>query len=122
MWYKRIILTGQREFFYKLKKSKEMNLEELLQTNANISLTVSLTDLRTYSNELIQRTKSELEAELIATRQESYLTRLETANFLKVDQATLWRWKQRSYLMPIEVGGKRMYRKSDLMRILNGGK
>ena len=99
-----------------------MNVEELLQTNANISLTVSLDDLRTFSNELIQRTKSELEADIVATKNEVYLTRLETADFLKVDQATLWRWKQRSYLMPIEVGGKRMYRKSDLMRILNGGK
>lgn len=99
-----------------------MILEELLQTNANISLTVSLDDLRTFSNELIRQTKSELEAELIATRQESYLTRLETAGFMKVDQATLWRWAKRGYLSPIEVGGKRMYRMSDVMRILNGGK
>ena len=121
MWYKRIILTGRREF-YKLKKCKEMNLEELLQTKANISLTVSLTDLRTFSNELIQRTKSELEAEITASKNESYLTRLETADFLKVDQATLWRWAKRGYLSPIEVGGKRMYRMSDLVRILNGGK
>lgn len=99
-----------------------MILEELLQTNANISLTVSLDDLRTFSNELIRQTKSELEAELIATRQESYLTRLETAGFMKVDQATLWRWAKRGYLSPIEVGGKRMYKMSDVMRILNGGK
>ena len=99
-----------------------MNLQDLLQSEANISLTVSLTDLRTFSNELIQQTKSELEAELIATRQESYLTRLETAGFMKVDQATLWRWAKRGYLSPIEVGGKRMYKMSDVMRILNGGK
>ena len=99
-----------------------MNLEELLQTNANISLTVSLEDLRTFSNELIQRTKSELEADIVAQKAETYFTRLGTADFLKVDQATLWRWAKRGYLVPIEVGGKRMYRKSDLMRILNGGK
>mgnify|MGYP000854542107 CR=1 FL=1 len=99
-----------------------MILEELLQTNANISLTVSLDDLRSFSTEFIRQTKTALEAELIATRQESYLTRLETAGFMKVDQATLWRWAKRGYLSPIEVGGKRMYRMSDLMRILNGGK
>ena len=99
-----------------------MQLADLLQTNANISLTITLEDLRIYSNELIQSTKKELEAEVIAQQNESYLTRLETADFLKVDQATLWRWAKRGYLMPVEVGGKRMYRKSDLYRILNRGR
>ena len=99
-----------------------MQLADLLQTNANISLTITLDDLRTFSNELIQSTKKELEAEVMAQQNESYLTRLETADFLKVDQATLWRWAKRGYLLPVEVGGKRMYRKSDLQRILNGGR
>lgn len=99
-----------------------MQLADLLQTNANISLTITLDDLRTFSNELIQSTKKELEAEVIAQQNESYLTRLETADFLKVNQASLWRWAKRGYLLPVEVGGKRMYRKSDLQRILNGGR
>lgn len=99
-----------------------MQLADLLQTNANISLTITLEDLRIYSNELIQSTKKELEAEVIAQQNESYLTRLETADFLKVDQATLWRWAKRGYLMPVEMGGRRLYRKSDLQRILNGGR
>ncbi len=99
-----------------------MQLADLLQTNANISLTITLEDLRTYSNELIQSTKKELEAEVIAQQNESYLTRRETCDFLKVDQATLWRWAKRGYLMPVEMGGRRLYRKSDLQRILNGGR
>lgn len=99
-----------------------MELSELLKTNANISINVTLDDLRTYSSELIDQTKQQLEAEVIAQQNETYLTRLEAADFLKVDQATLWRWAKRDYLAPIEVGGKRMYRKSDLQRILNGGR
>ena len=99
-----------------------MKLEDLLQTNANISLTITLDDLRTFSNELIQSTKKELEAEVIAQQNESYLTRLETCDFLKVDQSTLHRWSKRGYLMPVEMGGRRLYRKSDLQRILNGGR
>ena len=99
-----------------------MQLADLLQTNANISLTITLDDLRTFSNELIQSTKKELEAEVMAQQNESYLTRLETCDFLKVDQATLWRWAKRGYLMPVEMGGRRLYRKSDLQRILNGGR
>lgn len=99
-----------------------MQLADLLQTNANISLTITLDDLRTFSNELIQSTKKELEAEVIAQQNESYLTRLETCDFLKVDQSTLHRWSKRGYLMPVEMGGRRLYRKSDLQRILNGGR
>lgn len=98
-----------------------MTITEFLQTNANISVTITLEDLRTYSNELIQSTKKELEAEVIAQQNESYLTRLEACDFLKIDSATAWRWAKRGYLVPIEVGGKRMYRKSDLQRILKFG-
>lgn len=99
-----------------------MKLADLLQTNANISLIITLDDLRTFSNELIQSTKKELEAEVMAQQNESYLTRLETCDFLKVDQSTLHRWSKRGYLMPVEMGGRRLYRKSDLQRILNGAR
>ena len=97
-----------------------MKLADLLQTNANISVTITLEDLRTYSNELIQSTKKELEAEVMAQQNESYLTWVEACDFLKVKQTTLYRWANRGYLVPIQMGGKRMYRKSDLQRILNG--
>lgn len=71
---------------------------------------------------LINQAKTELETEVIAQQNETYKTRLETCDFLKVDQSTLWRYAKRGYLMPVEVGGKRMYRMSDLKRILNGGR
>ena len=58
--------------------------------------------------------------EVIAAKAESYLTRLETCDFLKVDQSTLFRWSRRGYLMPVEIGGRRLYRMSDLTAILKG--
>lgn len=93
----------------------------LLNSDANFNITIQKGDLMDFANFLIKQTKTELEAEVIAQQNESYLTRLETCDFLKVDQSTLWRFAKRGYLMPIEVGGKRMYRKSDLKRVLNGG-
>lgn len=99
-----------------------MQLSELLKTNASINLTISLDDLRTFSNELIEKTKTELQADIVAQQNEVYLTRLEACKFLQVDSATLWRWAKRDYLSPISIGGKRMYRKSDLLNILNGGR
>ena len=98
-----------------------MQIAELLQTNANFNITIQKSDLLDFANLLITQTKNQLEAEVIAQQAESYKTRLETCDFLKVDQSTLFRWAKRGYLMPVEVGGRRLYRISDLKRILNGG-
>ena len=99
-----------------------MNLQDLINSGQPIIITVGLLELETFAKNLISQTKTALEAEVIAQQNESYLTRFETCNFLKVDQSTLFRWARRNYLSPVEVGGRRMYRKSDLQRILNGGK
>jgi len=93
----------------------------LLNSDANFNITIQKSDLIDFAKFMISETKNELEAEVIAQHNESYLTRLETCDFLKVDQSTLFRWAKRGYLIPLEVGGKRMYRMSDLKRILNGG-
>lgn len=37
---------------------------------------------------------------------------------LHVDKSTLWRWAKIGYLVPIEVGGKRFYKQSDIDKIL----
>ena len=39
---------------------------------------------------------------------------------LDVSQSTLWRWQKAGYLVPLNVGGKRRYRMSDVRRILEG--
>ena len=93
----------------------------LLNSDANFNITIQKSDLMDFANLLIKQTKTELEAEVIAQQNESYLTRLETCDYLKVDQSTLFRWAKRGYLAPVEVGGRRLYRMSDLKRILNGG-
>lgn len=98
-----------------------MNLQDLINNGQPVIITVGLLELETFAKNLISQTKTELEAEIIAQQAESYKTRLETCDFLKVDQSTLFRWSKRGYLTPVEIGGKRMYRMSDLKRILNGG-
>lgn len=99
-----------------------MELNELLKSNANINLTVTLEDLKTLTSELIQKTKDELEESITSDKAETYPTRSEVCDLLKVNQSTLWRWAKRGYLTPIEVGGKHLYKMSDVKRILNGGK
>jgi len=50
---------------------------------------------------------------------ETYLSPQKTAELLDVDKSTLWRWNKRDYLKSIELGGKRLYRMSDIKKILS---
>ncbi len=98
------------------------NLNELLKSETNFNITIQKNDLIDFGKFMISEYKKELEAEIIAQKAESFLTRLETCEYLKVDQSTLFRYAKRGYLVPVEMGGRRLYKMSDLKRILNGGK
>jgi predicted site-specific integrase-resolvase len=39
---------------------------------------------------------------------------------LGISETTLWRWNKIGYLVPINIGGKRRYKMSDVRRILEG--
>jgi len=89
--------------------------------NANVKLEVSGEDLLEFSNELINRAKSELSAEVAEDRKERYLTKDEVKQICDVCDATLWHWNRKGYLKAIKVGNKVRYRQSDVRRILEGG-
>ena len=99
-----------------------MNLKEILQESGNITIAVSLTDLKQFAVEIIESTKKELEDVVIADKAETYPSPKRVCEILDVDASTLWRWNKRGYLCPAEVGGKRRYRMSDVNAILNGGR
>ncbi len=98
-----------------------MNIKEMIEANANITIAIKLEDLHEFGKSLILKTKEILEADLIEQKAEKYLTRFETCEYLNINQSTLFRWSKRDYLKPVEVGGRRLYKMSDLTRILNGG-
>lgn len=81
---------------------------------------VSEESLKDFGRMLIAETKEKLEAEILAQKNERYLSPEQTANMLAVDVSTLWRWAKREYLIPISVGGKKRYRFSDIKNILEG--
>jgi hypothetical protein len=98
----------------------DINLNDLLKSGGNITVAISITDLRLILNEAIQDTRRELEEIVISEKAETYPTPKQVSEILNVDTSTLWRWKKRSYLVPIEIGGKRRYRMSDVKALLNG--
>lgn len=99
-----------------------MSIQELIKTEANITISIGINDLRAWHNEVITSTKKELEDVVLAEKAEKYLSPAQVSEMLGVDLTTLWRWAKKKYLTPVEVGGKRRYRMSEIRSILNGGK
>lgn len=96
-----------------------MSIQEIIQSGANVSITVGTNDLLQFANHLIRSTKEELENTIIAKNKETYVTPNEASKQLHADRTTLWRWSKTGYLIPVEVGGKRLYKQSDIDIILN---
>ena len=67
-------------------------------------------------------TKEQLEQLITDQTAETYPSRQKVAEILDVDLSTLHRWAKRGLLVPIEIGGKRRYRMSDVRRMLNNGR
>lgn len=82
----------------------------------NVSFTVGVSDI---AKQVIA--EMEGQKKLIRTIAE-FLTAKETAEFLKVDISSLYRFEKTGYLVPIRVGKKRLYRIEDLENILQGKK
>ena len=91
-----------------------MNIQDIMNSGANVSITISAADLQEVINYTVTTTRKELEQIIIDEKSEVYLSPKEVSKMLDVDPSTLWRWGKRGYLVPLEIGGKRKYRKSDI--------
>jgi excisionase family DNA binding protein len=100
---------------------KVMNINEILQTGANVTLAIGINELREWHREVIADTRRELEQVVMSDKAESYPTVKQVAEILNVHNTTLWRWDKKGYLKTIEFGGGRRYKMSDVKALLNGG-
>lgn len=96
------------------------NMIQLAKECPDITITIKLCDLVEANTLLIQETKRELEQLISDQKAETYPSREKVMEILGVSAATLWRWDKMGYLSPLNVGGKRRYRMSDVKRILGG--
>lgn len=98
------------------------NLVQLAKECPNLQVTITLGELMEANTLLIADTKRELEQLITDANTETYPSREKVMEMLGVCEATLWRWAKSGYLVPLNVGGKRRYRMSDVKRILEGEK
>jgi len=93
-------------------------IAELAKTCPDLNITIRLGELIEYTDYCIKTTRKELEQQITDANTETYPSPDQVAKILDVDRSTLWRWSKAGYLTPIEVGGKRRYRMSDINKIL----
>lgn len=98
----------------------EANLIELAKACPEAIISVKIGDLIEANEALVAKTKEQLEQIITDQATETYPSRQKVAEILDVDLSTLHRWAKRGLLVPIEIGGKRRYRMSDVRRMLNG--
>ncbi len=96
---------------------EKMNIDSLLNADANISVVVSVADLKEFALCVVTEAMAAKEAE---KKEEKYLTPDDVADMVGVSKNTLWRWEKERYLIPIKVGRKSRYKLSDVKSILEG--
>ena len=90
-----------------------MTIKEILAgiENANVSVTVSVADLKEFAMLLIDEAKELGKAE---REPEQWLTPKEAAELMGVSENTLWRWNASGYLKHAKLGRRPFYRLSDI--------
>ena len=103
-----------------------ITIESLVDMGANVKLEVTPTDLKMFAESNIQRTivaqQEERQAAMQREAEETYLNTKQVRELLNVCEGTLNLWAKRGYLVPVKVGNKNMYAKSDIRRVQTGGK
>ena len=94
-------------------------IADLIKQNQNVQLVVSASDLRELVNEWYDEREAQKEAERKSIVESERISSTDAEKTLGVTSATLWRWAKSGYLVPIKVGRKNVYLKSDIDRILH---
>lgn len=97
-----------------------MSINQLLAENANVSLSVSIADLKEFAQCLIAEASAlaTQKAKAATSAPNRYLTPKQVCERLCVRPCTLWRWEKKAYLTPQRIGGKVLYQESDLQRLV----
>ncbi|MHB9142270.1 MAG: helix-turn-helix transcriptional regulator [Paludibacter sp.] len=95
-----------------------MNYRDLLNSGANVSITLKLDDLREIFSEINGSLKSSSKEQ----QPEEFLSRKEVLSILKIDSSTLWSWEKTGYIKSFPFGGRKRYKSVDVEAIRTGRK
>ena len=95
-----------------------MNLNELLKSeSSSIQVVVSIADLKEFALAIVDEVSA---SDSRKKGDDQLISRKGAKKMLNVDYSTLWTWAKSGYLIPIKVGGKVFYKRSDVNRLTDG--
>ena len=95
-----------------------MNIQNLLDSGANVSITLQLEDLR----QVVKETVGNLKIPTKESPPEEFISRKEALEVLKIDPSTIWAWQRTGFLKAYPFGGRIRYKLSDIEAIRTGKK
>ena len=101
-----------------MSDEKHILLIELAKTCPDIILSVKCSDLLDAFRCIIDEKLMQSEIITANETKEIYLKEEEVRKILNTSHASLHRWHKSEYLVPINIGRKIIYRKSDIDKIL----
>ena len=91
-----------------------------MANTSTVCYTISHDDLIDFANVIIQKSQEVAEQQSANHEsQEEYLTRKEVMAIMKRCDSTMTKWARTGYLEPVRVGGKHLYRKSDVEKLMS---
>lgn len=97
---------------------KESAIQDILEKRGGTLLLISAEDLKKTIKDTVSEARRILEAEVVNGKGEFLLTTNEVIDRLSISRKTLYNWEKRKYLVPIEIGGKKRFKLSDVNTIL----
>lgn len=95
----------------------------MLEANdAQCIITMTGKELMEFVDSLNQKAVERAEEIYMQKLSEEFYTRQEMMVKYKLSDAVLYKWSRMGYLVPLKMGGKALYRKSDVERILEEAK
>lgn len=101
-----------------MNDENKIPLIDLAERYPSLIISVKCSDLLDAFRSIIEESK--LQSDKITKEEslETYLTEKEVIKLLSTKHVTLWRWHKTGYLVPINIGRKIFYKKSDIDNIL----
>lgn len=100
---------------------KDFIMPVMATERGSVSYTVTHNDLLDFARQIVERTKqmSDAErAEIPASTKDAYCTRKEVMALLRRCDSTMTKWARSGYLVPVRIGGKFLYKKADVERVM----
>ena len=80
---------------------------------------VIIHNLLEFADALVERAVAKAIAEIERQSDVEYIPKKEALDLLGVCDATLWHWARSGYLVPVKLGRRVFYRRTDIQRLLN---